>query len=404
MKRNLIIAGVALGVLILGVLIYFLFFAGKDSGIVVGDPADFGTAGQYPGGEVPDVGVTLNNVGNEIAPRLVKVTDGPVAFGSVARFIQETTPGTAEVATTTRTDTELRYIERPSGNAYAYRADARTLTRLTNRTLPGVEEAIWTPSGEQVYVRFLVREEGSTESIETYALPTGNEVGYFLEAGLSSVVTNGQNVLTLKPSANGSVGTLASADGSNPRTLFSSVLSALRIYPAGTLYAAHTKASALLDGYGFLIGGTSGSFERILGPSRGLTLLPSPSGAKVLYGSVSGSRLETSLLDVATRDVIALPVGALPEKCVWTADETAVYCAVPRSLSGIIPDDWYQGAVSFSDRLWRINLNDRLATLVFDPALMANVEIDGVSLTIDPRSDFLFFTNRKDGSLWAYDL
>ena len=42
--------------------------------------------------------------------------------------------------------------------------------------------------------------------------------------------------------------------------------------------------------------------------------------------------------------------------------------------------------------------------LVVDSVAVANTPIDGVSLSIDANSDVLLFTNKADGSLWAYDL
>ena len=77
---------------------------------------------------------------------------------------------------------------------------------------------------------------------------------------------------------------------------------------------------------------------------------------------------------------------------------------MPRSIEGTLPDDWYQGAVSFSDRIWRVSLDGRIAALIVDPKTVGDVDIDAVNLTIDARADVLVFTNKKDGSLWSYDI
>jgi len=111
-----------------------------------------------------------------------------------------------------------------------------------------------------------------------------------------------------------------------------------------------------------------------------------------------------SLFDTTTRSSIVLPLSTLSEKCAWSSDEAFIYCAIPSSFTGTLPDDWYQGAVSTSDRLWRIDLTARLATLLIDPNEAAEVSIDAVGVTVDSASDSVTFTNRKDGSLWVYDL
>lgn len=408
MNRKYLFIGIGLLVLILlGVAVYFLFF-NKKEGVVVEEPGNrFDTSNEYtdpgvveelPLGQVADEG----RAGEEVAPRLIKITDGPVAFGSMA--FQVFTP--SEPASTTGAyDTEIRYLERASGNAYAYRAHERTLSRISNRTLPGIHEATWLPDGSLAYARFL--STGDAEVIETYALPVsgGGVGGYFLEQGLEDVVVQGTSTLaTLLPSTNGSIATVAQVDGETFRTLFSSPLNSLRLFFAGKDFITYTKASAHANGYVFLVGGASGLFEQVAGPLKGLTALPSPLGTYVFYTYVAGSSLRSGLITLEGRVVDAIPVGTLSEKCTWTSDETSIYCAVPRSITGTLPDDWYQGSVSFSDRIWRIDLEGRVAVLAVDPKTVGGVEIDAVNLTVDSENDVLIFTNKKDGSLWAYDL
>jgi hypothetical protein len=81
-----------------------------------------------------------------------------------------------------------------------------------------------------------------------------------------------------------------------------------------------------------------------------------------------------------------------------------VYCAVPTNLQGNLPDDWYQGAITFTDRIWKIDLTERTATLVLDPQQTGKVDVDAVNLTVDSSEDMLIFTDKHSGALYAYDL
>ncbi len=402
----IVLIGLALG-------IYMLFFSAKAPDFTA-NPGSFGTGGEYVPGEFGEpgegeVGETETEAGEEVAPRLVKITDGPVAFGSVAFTTEEVvegeTVGSTTASSTVVYDTEVRYVERLSGNVYGYKAHERTLTRISNRTLPGVYEASWLSDGSTVYARFLTESGAGDEVLETYALPVQEgEGGYFLEPNIAEVAVRGTTtVATLLPSSSGSLASASSADGATVRTLFTSSLSALQLLASNVGYAAYTNASAQSGGYGFLISET-GVFERLVGPLRGLTLLPSPSGSYVFYTYLSGSTLRSELLETTSRVSTTIPLGALSEKCVWAPDESSIYCAVPRSVSGTLPDDWYQGVVSFSDRIWKVDLGARVAVLVVDPLNAGGVAIDAVNLAIDPREDTLVFTNKKDDSLWAYDL
>ncbi|MES2931509.1 MAG: hypothetical protein V4682_02295 [Patescibacteria group bacterium] len=406
MNRRLLIIVASL-VVVLGLLAgaYFLFFNGPT--LSVGIPSNpFGSSGDRPATELlgPD-GQPIQGAGTVVAPRLIRISDAPVGKGAVALYIPPVPAMASSTEPGTPADTEVRFIERQSGNIYAFRVHDRVLTRISNRTLPGIQEAVWSTDGSRAFVRYLTRATDGTEHVDTYALPADGGEGYFLEQDLEQVAVRATStVFSLLPSSSGSIGSLSAPDGTNVRTLFTSALSRLRAGFSGANIVATTKASSGLDGYSFLVSGADGSFTRILGPLRGLATLSNNEGTSVLYSYVDANRTYLQVLDLASRNATALPLVTLAEKCVWEPGGRAVYCGVPTALAGNVPDDWYQGAKTFSDRIWRIDLDTRLATLVVDPGQVADVAIDAVALAIDSESDALVFTNKKDGTLWVYDL
>lgn len=414
-STKIVLGVVVVVVLVLvGIALYFFFFANKGPGVVVDTGANpFGEGGDFfGGGEDPGPTPTDTGSGREVAPNLFLITEGPVAFGSTvlsvakAITIEERNDSTTATSSKTIHIPQVRYVERQSGNVYSYDVNERVLTRLSNRTLPGIQEASWTFDGTTAFLRFLSATANGGESIATYALPVENEdAGFVLENGLDQIVVSGTStIITLLPSTSGSIATIAHTDGTGAKTLFSSTMSSLRIYPAGKGVAAYTKASSQSNGFAFMVS-SAGVFDRILGPLRGLTILPSPSGKSILYSFLSGQTVTSGVMDTAKRTVTSLPLAILPEKCVWTTNEKSVYCGVPRTIAtNVWPDSWYQGVVTFSDRIWNVDFESGSAILVVDPVAVASAPIDAVSLAIDPRSDVLIFTNKKDGSLWAYDL
>lgn len=416
MKRALIIVGAVVLLLGIGVAIYFFFFANKPR-LAPGQGTLFPSAGDTTGGttegapSTQELGKPVAGAGTEVAPRLIRITDKPVALGSVAVYIpghQITATSTPSASSTpevgTDPDVRVEYVERESGNVYGFQAHARTLTRLSNKTLPGVQEATWLADGSLAYVRFLAK-AGDTEHINTYALPAMGEGGYLLESDLSQVLVSGSSTLvTLLSTTDGSSATVSTPSGTNVRNLFTSPLSSIRIAFSGSNYIVSTKGSAQADGYAFVVDGKSGSFTRILGPLQGFSTLPSPSGKYVLYSYLERSKLALGVLDLTTHNATRLPLSTLPEKCVWSVGEISLYCGVPTSMTGTFPDDWYQGTTYFSDRLWTINLSDRVATLIIDPKQAGGVDIDMVGLTLDRTNDILVFKNKNDQSLYSYDL
>ena len=120
----------------------------------------------------------------------------------------------------------------------------------------------------------------------------------------------------------------------------------------------------------------------------------------------SSETMQMELVNTATNEALALPVATIADKCVWAADDSAVYCGVPMSPPAGFnyPDDWYQGSVSFSDRIWKIDVSGRYAQLVLDFSKETEKSLDAVALAIDSSNTTLVFVNKNDSSLWAYSL
>lgn len=417
MNRGLRILIIVLILIALGAGAYFLFFASSSSpGLEVGTGSPFGDLGGTNGTTDTGPGAGENVVGGDatgtgagaetalptqVTSRLARITIGPVA------------PGFAVLATTTKAtgtttpEIEVRYVEQGSGNIFSYLVRAHALTRLSNRTIPGIQEVSWLSDGSIAYLRFLSVSDSGQEAIETYALPLTKKDPYFLPRDLDSLAVRGlTSIFGLTTTTSGSSGTTMKTDGSGTKTVFSSALSSLvgRFAGASSLLV-QTKASARASGYAFMVPLATGVFDRILGPLAGLATLPSPSGKKILYSYATSGGFALALFDVASRTATALPVATLADKCAWGLDDSDAYCAVPISPSvGTYPDDWYQGAAPFTDRLWRINVDSRVAEFVVNLKTESGIDFDADAITVSPKDDGLIFRNRLDGSLWAYDL
>ena len=61
-----------------------------------------------------------------------------------------------------------------------------------------------------------------------------------------------------------------------------------------------------------------------------------------------------------------------------------------------MPDEWYKGAVSFSDAIVEIDA----ATSQTKTLLENEADVDLISPFVSPDGKYLFFQNKKDGTLW----
>ena len=399
MQRTFIIIAVVVVALGVGVAVYFSFFNTPSVVVAPEGSTTLPVAGQ----NIPGTETTINtitaplSVPVTVSARLVQISKGPVVPGEAVVNIQaKNASSTGDVAVT--------YIERESGNVFSYLVHAKTLTRTSNKTVPGIQSAAWLPDASLAFVRYLSGPDFST--VNTYALSASSSSGFFLPQNLSDVAVSSTNILMLASGVNGSIASLSRADGTRPSEIFTTPLSSLRISFAGkNKYLAFTKPTATLSGSAFVVDGT-GSFSRVAGPLNGLVARASSSGTWVLVSHTLGNKMQMNLINTTTGDSLPLPVATIADKCVWTADESAVYCGVPTNPSenAQYPDDWYQGAVSFSDRIWKIDVAGRFAQFVLDFSKETNAILDAEALALDPLNTVLVFINKNDGSLWSYSL
>lgn len=404
MRRTLTIIAIVIVLAGAGVAGYFYFF-NNTAGVEVAPtteetslPVAEGTE-QAPIAEEPVQTIESPAVSQTTATpaRLVQISEGPIVHGIAV--VNKTT------ATSSPVETSVSYIERQSGNVYSYSVNTGTRTRTNNKTVPGIQSAVWLPNASVAFVRYLSGADFST--INTYALSASSSSGFFLPQNLSDVAVSATNILSLSSGVNGSIASISRTDGTQTKEIFTTPLSALHISFAGkSQYLAYTKPSAKLSGSAFIVD-SAGRFSRVAGPLNGLVAKASPSGKWLIVSYVNGSAMQTNLVNTATGESIPLPVATIADKCVWTADDSAVYCGIPVNPSPNFnyPDDWYQGAVSFADRIWKIDVSGRYAQFVLDFSKEEdNARLDATSLTIDPLNTTLVFINKNDSSIWSYSL
>jgi hypothetical protein len=311
----------------------------------------------------------------------------------------------------------LRYVDRATGNIYQTFADKIEEKKFSTTIIPMVYEAIFGNKGQSVVMRYL---KADARTIITFvgALPkevlgadtaVGNEIkGTFLPEDTKDISLSGDanSVFYLFNSGDSAVGTTLNLSTNKKVQVFSSPFTEwLSSFPNNKMITFTTKPSFGIPGYMYALdpNNKNYNFNKILGNINGLTTLASPSVKLVLY---SNDYLALNIYHSDTKVSDALGIKTLSEKCVWNKTSDAVYCAVPKSIPvGQYPDSWYQGEVSFSDQIWKIDIKTGNATMVADPAdIVGGEDIDGIKLALDDGENYLFFVNKKDSFLWELGL
>jgi hypothetical protein len=328
-------------------------------------------------------------------PALVHITMTPV---SGAIFL----PEGKNSSTTT-----LRYIDRATGHIYDYSFDTGTSTEVTNTTIPKVYEGSFSSTGARAYLQTL--DESSQIETVSAAVPTAATTGptaltdvRFLPKNIISIATNASSLFYLVKTANGSAGYVSALDGTKASQVVSPSLSELIAAWQSPSITLTTKASASAGGYFFNVNTKTGGLTPLIDDIPGLTAFANPAGTFVFGSESGGGTIQSFIYDEKKGATRTIPLSTLADKCAWSRiNPNAIYCAVPTSTSGNLPDDWYQGNISLSsDNIWKISA-DTGVTNIIDFLSERNPNIDAEKLSLDGNEKWVAFTDKQDLTLWA---
>ena len=371
--------------------------------------------------------VTLGENGAEagVISKPVQVSSINVAGFGIFKKIRNKIPEVINPKTK-KPETEevafIRYAERGTGNIFERVLNGNNTLepekRIAIANIPATYDAYFTNNGNNVFIRYAKEDTASATgfTIETFngIVPAdtqdvnfiaGELRGDFLEENIAdlSIAPDGGSIFYLvSPSSDKTTGIILSLKDNKKTTVFeSSFTEWLTQFISSKFIGITTKATNQLPTFVYLLNTTTKTYEKILGDINGGTASFSPDAKKLAYNT---SSLELNLYDTETKSTKNLGVNTLAEKCSWGINEI-IYCAVPKSesISGSQPDDWYQGLVSFNDSFWKIDTKSGTTTVLFDPKDLVGTEIDGVNLKLDENHNYLFFTNKKDNSIWVYN-
>ncbi len=410
-KRNSIILILLAFILIMGSLIFYYFSNGN-------------TPAQNPQNITPAQGNLFGNAPSN-ATNIVSTTTeeqnqaaGPVKNPPrLAQIYKNPTSGSVFFTNKNNLNV-LRFISRSSGNAYEYLPSSETMEplRITNTTIPKIQETVWSVTGDNLVLRYL---DSISDNIVSFSAKimsgvgtssasanTGEITGTFLNPNIKELVINpkGDKIFGLleKNDKTGSYGVLYSFNNTSKKQIFDSPISFWRIsWPKENIITFTTKPSYLDFGYLFFFNMQTGATERILGDALGMSTLTNSDASEVAYSRSQDNSFILDIYDVKNKTNKDF-IPTLADKCVWGIKNTDIlYCAVPQNIpAGAYPDDWYQGLTFFSDNIWMIDAKTGATKLIYQIGLNENANIDAADLKISNDDQYLAFSNKADLSLW----
>jgi hypothetical protein len=315
-----------------------------------------------------------------------------------------TTKGTSTVLVTKTvraTTTVLMFVDRSTGYVYGHNIESGKTYQISNTTIPGIYDAYIWSGGDRVVMRYLdatrktivsilasipnVSEDRDAQALSSITYLPNNISSIAVSPSLLSLSYLVPNGVGSSVYTQTSKGVSRVADSPFPEWLLS--------YGGEKLYAT-TKASAYIEGETVSLP----SYTRLIGEKTGLTSTPSSDGL-LLNSMWARSGLSTFITNGA--GIISTTIHTLAAKCTQ-GTTTFFICAIPKTLPQAtegLPDDWYQGRVSFDDTLMLINSKggDAYPLYSFDAQYG---EMDVTHIATGKASTLISFIRKQDGSLF----
>ncbi len=316
------------------------------------------------------------------------------------------------VSGATYTKGKVTYVDRATGNIYEIEADGKDRNRISNTTIPKIFDARFSSDGDNFIFRYLVSDNG-VESVRNFLAGLSGESGtstaltvegIFLPVDISSVVISPEEdkIFYIYKQGEETIGVTANFQNKKQKQIFSSSFGEWNIaWPSKNIITLLTKPSGVADGFFYSLDAKTGKFTKLLGGVKGLGATADDKGSSILYSESGQNTIKTMIYNIKKGESSVLPIATLSEKCIFSYEEDYVYCSAPGSLpTAMYPDDWYQGLISFSDLIWKINISDG------NTELLAGISdnFDATNLFLSSQEDYLFFINKKDSTLWSLRL
>lgn len=399
-KRYLFVVGTIAVLVVIGLSVFWLFLRSSSPTTEepLGGAGSFPVSGQGTAGQImPLQTAPLPTISPGQQKPLTKLTQKAI---SGATYIEKEQEDKTKIGL-------IRYFEKATG--YIYDIDYQTAksVRISNTTIPGIFRVYWSQDGKKAIIRYSGKNTASIEDVDrNFSLSINDATttqGIFFSSKLKGVAVSPKEnrIFYFIPFDDSYSGVTASFEDKNQKQILTTPFGDfIAAWPSEKIIALSTKPSFGIEGYLYKLNPTTGSFENIIADVPGLTYLWSPDSELILFNSSGNVGFNNFIYNIKDNKTFSFGLSTLPEKCAWSKlKKGTIYCAVPLFLPAAkYPDDWYQGIISFSDRVWRIDVISGATEIISSET---EAEFDFTNLFLDKNENYLFLQNKKDGTLWS---
>jgi len=399
-KKAIIIVGFVLAVLILGYLLYALFFQSSQTEITPEPetPADQGSLpiAQTGTGQIIDSG---QSQGGLLTPEGVKSAPASAVAQGGLTITTELNQDASLGAALSADGNDLIYYNKQDGKFYRMTKDGKT-TLLSDTVFHQVQKITWSPNRDKAILEY------PDQAKIIYNFKTNSQVSLPKHWQDFDFSPDGSKIVmkSLAESADNRWLAITNDQGTEAQKIAALGENEASVYPSWSpnnqTVAMFTEGVGLDQQSVFFVGLNEENFKSLTIEGRGFIPEWSPQGDRLLYSVYSSSNdLKPELwVTLAQGEAIGagrtkLNIQTWADKCVF-ASATEAYCAVPEELpegAGL----FRELAQNTKDNLYKIDVQTGLKKLIAIP----DGQFTMSDLIVSDNGYYLYFTDAQTGKI-----
>ncbi len=299
----------------------------------------------------------------------------------------------------------ILYIRRENGHVQQADLDGENAKDVLSLTVLETFDAVWAPSKNRVAMFY---HEGGAVKRFIAGVATGTASRFLPpEATARSWSPDGKSLAYLLRRSNDTALIIADAAGQKPATVYTTPIPDFTLaWVSKNSILLVSRPSGLAPSLALRFDVPTKKPEVLLSGTHGIVTQPLPGGSGFLYSrsTENGAAEILTNYNLASRSGEPLGLVTIAEKCATAPDRKKLYCGVPQgTILAPSPDEWYKGATAFLDAIVELDLATKAAKPLLTPADPGG-PFDVISPFISPDGKYLFFQDKKDGTLWRLEL
>lgn len=357
-----------------------------------------------------ETSTSTTEVSDPLMLPLVRVWDKPATGQTfINQDVLKEVTSTSTIGTTTvetkkmvrATSTLILFVDRTTGYVYGYSVEKGISYQVSNTILPGIFDAYIFEDGKKIIMRYIDQEKNKIVGIIA-SIPTvlENEMPLpltniqYIVSPVVSVAVNNKKDRAAYITSNDSGSAIYGATSKGSSLITTSPFKDWKLSFGGDDLYVTSKPSAYVSGATFSLP----NFQPEVSERTGLTSKPYEEGL-IINSMWSSQGLATFVSN--NRELKMVDFKTLAEKCAW-GEKRFLVCSVPKLLPRItegLPDDWYQGRVTFNDDFFAIDAltgeSYPLYTFKKDEGIF-----DVTNIIVSKGNTLITFNKKQDASLW----